>query len=66
MGFRYVDECCHCATAGYPCTGEHKHIREYFCDECREEVEPNQLYNYESKDLCAECLLKKFEKVRID
>lgn len=37
-----------------------KRVAHYYCDECKTE---ETLYHYEDKELCADCLLKKFEKV---
>ena len=65
MGIRYEDDCCNCAVPGYPCTGEHKHVPHYDCDDCGEEFYPSELYRYEDKMLCVDCLVRQFEKVGI-
>ena len=52
-----------CVDCGLPCIGEacpNFRVTRYHCDKCDEEAE---LYEYEGQELCAECLLKKFEKV---
>lgn len=52
-----------CVDCGFPCMGEacpYFRVTRYYCDECDEEA---TLYKYEGQELCAECLLKKFEKV---
>lgn len=52
-----------CVQCGMPCTREacpNFAVTRYYCDECGAE---ETLYEYEGKELCAECLLKKFEKV---
>lgn len=65
MGIRYEDECCNCAVPGYPCTGEHKHVPHYDCDDCGEEFYPSELYHVDGQILCINCLVKQFEKVGI-
>lgn len=67
MAIRYEDDCCNCAVPGYPCTGEHKHIPHYYCDgeDCGEEFYPSELYHFEDKMLCINCLAKQFEKVGV-
>ena len=62
---KYENECCDCATENYPCQGDACNLRNvphYYCDnkECRAE---ETLYHTEDGDFCAECILKKFEKV---
>lgn len=56
------NDCCNCAAEGYPCTGEHKRTRHYYCDACKQEFEPSELY-VADKELCAGCLLKQFKTV---
>ena len=65
MAIRYEDDCCHCAVPNYPCTGEHKHVPHYDCDDCGEEFYPSELYHYEDQMLCVDCLIKQFQKVGI-
>ena len=31
---------------------------EYYCDECNEEVNPEDLYEYDGKEICGDCLLE--------
>ena len=67
MAIRYEDECCSCATENYPCMGSscpNRNVPHLYCDKCEKEVE--DLYKTEDGELCAECVLKMFEKVRID
>ena len=61
----YENECCGCAVPAYPCLGDRcprRRVPHYYCDnkECRAE---ETLYEYEGEQLCAECLIAKFEKV---
>lgn len=63
----YEDECCGCAVPSYPCMGDacpNRNVPHLYCDKCKEDVE--DLYKTEDGELCAECVLKMFEKVRID
>lgn len=62
----YEDECIRCTTMGLPCLGSScskRNVPYWFCDECKEYVDPSNLYKYEEKELCADCLLEKFETV---
>lgn len=67
MAIRYEDECCGCATESYPCLGSecpNRHVLHLYCDKCKEDVE--DLYETEDGQLCADCVLGMYEKVRID
>ena len=59
------DECVGCPKE-IGCLGEfcpNRNVPHYYCDDCEDEFEPNELYMYDGEMLCAECLLSKFEKV---
>lgn len=64
------NDCCGCAVPGYPCRGEScslRHVKHYYCDDCGNEIdiEYDNLYQYSDKEqLCEECLLARFEKVK--
>lgn len=61
---RYENECCDCATGAYPCMGNqcpNLHVPHYYCDECGEE---DTLYEYDGRELCADCLLNAVPVVR--
>ena len=63
MPYRIVNACCDCATENYPCRGSscpNRNYKEYYCEECGEEAE---LYEFEGKELCEVCVLKKIPKV---
>lgn len=50
-----------CVDCGRPCLGNscpHVNVPHHYCDECGDEA---PLYDYEGKELCAECLLRNFE-----
>lgn len=64
---RYENNCCGCATESYPCIGDscpNRHVPVFVCDECGEEVD--DLYEYGSEQLCADCVLERLDKVSID
>lgn len=55
------NDCCDCATGAYPCLGNScplVNTPHHYCDECGDET---QLYDYEGRELCAECILNKYE-----
>jgi hypothetical protein len=56
----FVNECCDCATPGYPCRGSAcplRRVEHFHCDKCKTEA---KLFEYDGKELCEECLLKEF------
>lgn len=67
MARRYEDECCGCAVPAYPCMGDacpNRNVLYLSCDKCKEDAD--ELYITEQGELCAECVLGMFEKVRVD
>lgn len=54
------DECVNC---GLPCIGNqcpHHSVTRYYCDECGDEVNPEELYVYEDESqLCKSCLVER-------
>ncbi len=63
---KYENQCCDCAASGYPCIGKdcrHRNVKIYVCDCCHDEVD--ELFGYDTEEqLCVDCLLKKFKKVK--
>lgn len=59
---RVENECVGCKDIGLPCVGSscpNRNIVRWYCDECGEET---TLYYYDDDiELCADCLLGKFE-----
>ena len=38
----YENECCDCEVPAYPCLGSscpNRHVKHYYCDDCRDDVE---------------------------
>lgn len=57
------NDCCGCATPGYPCLGSTCELRNaihYYCDECGNET---QLYEFDGQELCIECIEAMLEKI---
>lgn len=60
----YENECCDCAVPGYPCIGSscpNRHVKHYYCDECKDDVE--KLYRFDGEELCLDCIEKRLEVV---
>ena len=60
----YENECCDCAVPGYPCLGNscpNRHVKHYYCDDCRDDVE--KLYRFDGEELCLDCVEKRLEVV---
>ena len=67
MSIIFSNECCNCASPGFPCIGERcelLHYPHYICDECDDDVDV--LYWYEGRQLCRHCVLKELEVVTTD
>jgi DNA-directed RNA polymerase subunit RPC12/RpoP len=61
---RYENDCVGCDTYCINCG--RKETPHWYCDECGEEFELDELYETENGQLCAVCVLKMFEKVKVD
>lgn len=64
-----TNECVGCTSMGLPCIGSscrNRNVTRYYCDRCKEEFEPEKLYQYFGEEVCAECILKDFEKVEVE
>ena len=62
----YEDECCGCATESYPCMGSacpNRNVPYLYCDKCNEEVD--DLYEWDGKQVCIDCIVKSLKKVEI-
>ena len=58
------NDCCDCATDGYPCIGKSCpliNVPHYYCDDCGDETD---LYWYEDEQLCKYCIIKRLEIVK--
>ena len=62
---KYENHCCGCAAPGYPCMGAscpNRNVKVYYCDKCKSELDPEEIYEVDDEHFCAECLLEKFLK----
>lgn len=65
MALVISDECCSCASGGYPCRGDLcplRHVPHLLCDDCGEE---ERLFYYEDEMLCMDCIEKRLHPVDI-
>lgn len=62
------NQCCECATEGYPCNGSicpNRRVKVLICDSCKQEV--GKLYRFDGGEYCADCVLGTFEIIdRLD
>ncbi len=59
------DECVGCPPE-MGCLGSscpNKSVKRYYCDECEQEFEPEDLYVVDGEELCHDCLLERFTTV---
>ena len=56
------NECCGCATEGYPCLGPRcsmRHVPRYVCDWCGEDdLSEDEIEDINGDDVCRECARK--------
>lgn len=60
---KYENQCCDCATDGYPCLGNLcalRRVEVYYCDQCGEELD--EIYDVDGEELCEECLKEMFRR----
>ena len=58
-----------CVGCDLPCLRgacELSSIEHYGCDQCGEELDADDLYDYDGQCLCAECILSHFDKFNFD
>lgn len=56
-----------CVCCDLPCMGKncpYYSVAHYYCDKCNDETD--ELYEYEDKQLCQDCLLESVPKVESD
>lgn len=64
---RYENECCDCASPGYPCLGStcpNLRVTRFYCDHCKKEVE--KLWYYNGLEMCQDCILSDLTEVKGD
>lgn len=60
---KYENECVGCPTE-LGCFGSfcpNRNVPHFYCDECKEDVE--ELFKWDDKQLCIDCIKKKLEKI---
>lgn len=63
---RYENECVGCRDLGLPCLGStcpNRNVPHFECDKCREEFSPDELYDVDGEELCADCILKGYQTI---
>ena len=56
-----------CVDCGLPCIGDRCKYRQfphYYCDECGEELQAGELYEYDGQELCIDCIKDKLPVVK--
>ena len=65
MAKKMVDNCVQC---GLPCQGSlcpnNSVSPQYTCDECKDEFEPEELFDFDGDMFCKDCLLEQFKTVK--
>lgn len=65
---KYEDECLGCTTLGLRCQGDtcvNRNVVRYYCDRCKWEYEPEELYvTDDDEELCTDCLLSDYKTVK--
>lgn len=65
MAKKMVDNCVQC---GLPCRGSlcpnNSVSSQYTCDECKDEFEPEELFDFDGDMFCKDCLLEQFKTVK--
>jgi hypothetical protein len=59
------NHCCGCATEAYPCSGSlcpNRRVAVYYCDNCKSQLEDDEIYEVDGEDLCETCLKDLFRK----
>ena len=62
---RIENQCCGCATPGYPCLGSAcslTSVEVRVCDECECEIDEDDTYIVDDQELCEYCVLDRFRK----
>ena len=55
-----------CVDCGLPCIHErcrYYRVTRFYCDNCNEEFDPDELYLHDDQMLCKECLVECFQTV---
>jgi len=61
------NDCVGCSVPAYPCLGSacpYRNVKHYYCDNCNDEVEEGELYQYGNEQLCLDCIKNDLEVVK--
>ena len=64
---KYENDCCGCSVPAYPCIGNscsYRHVPYLICDDCGEEVEQGELFEFDGEELCIDCIKKRLDVVK--
>ena len=62
---RIENQCCSCATPGYPCRGSAcplTRVEVHYCDHCDDELDNDDIYDVDGEELCEYCLKEMFRR----
>lgn len=65
MAIRYENECVGCPP-DMGCLGSacpNRRVPHLYCDKCKREVD--DLYDYDDKQICLDCIVKKLKKIEV-
>lgn len=67
MAIRFENQCCDCATPAYPCKGalcSRRRVEIHYCEgkDCGIDLEETEIYEFNGKEYCLECLGDFFRK----
>lgn len=66
---KYENECVGCSSQGLPCLGDacrNRNVPHYYCDNCGEECDPDDLYDDNGSMICEDCLLSQYDKIKTE
>ena len=57
---KITNECCACASPGYPCLGDScslLNVLHIFCDKCKDEITDDDFFIYDDLEICENCII---------
>lgn len=65
---KYESNCVGCHGIGLHCIGSgcdnYKDVKVFYCDDCGDEVERGELYEFDGEQLCIDCIKNRLEPVK--
>ena len=59
---RFENDCVGCPQGCINCG--RKHVACWYCDDCGDACDPDELYDYDDEELCEYCVLKRIPKIK--